>query len=108
KKFGVTDFVNSSNCGDKTVSQIIIEMTDGGADYCFECVGLTSMIQEAYASSRQGWGKTVVLGYDLSGKPLTLSSYEVLHSGKSITGSLFGGLKPKHDVPILIKRCMDK
>ncbi|PWA68205.1 Alcohol dehydrogenase-like 7 [Artemisia annua] len=108
KKFGVTDFVNSRNCGDKTVSQIIIEMTDGGADYCFECVGLTSMIQEAYASSRQGWGKTVVLGYDLSGEPLTLSSYEVLHSGKSITGSLFGGLKPKHDVLILIKRYMDK
>lgn len=108
KKFGVTDFVNSRNCGDRTVSQIIIEMTDGGADYCFECVGLTSSIHEAYASSRKGWGKTVVLGYDLSGEPLTLSSYEVLHSGKSITGSLFGGLKPKHDVPILIKRYMDK
>lgn len=108
KKFGVTDFVNSRNRGDKTVSQIIIEMTDGGADYCFECVGLTSSIHEAHASSRKGWGKTVVLGYDLSGEPLTLSSYEVLHSGKSITGSLFGGLKPKHDVPILINRYMDK
>ncbi|XP_071733068.1 alcohol dehydrogenase-like 7 isoform X2 [Rutidosis leptorrhynchoides] len=108
KKFGVTDFVNSRNCGDKTVSQVIIEMTGGGADYCFECVGVTSLMQEAYASSRKGWGKTVVLGFDQQAEMLTLSSYEVLHSGKSITGSLFGGLKPKADIPLLIKRYMDK
>nr|XP_043638717.1 alcohol dehydrogenase-like 7 [Erigeron canadensis] len=109
KKFGVTDFVNSRNCGNKTVSQVITEMTDGGADYCFECAGLTSLMQEAYASSRRGWGKTVVLGYDQQpGAMLNLSSFEVLHSGKIITGSLFGGLKPKWDIPILIQRYMNK
>ncbi|KAJ0896734.1 putative alcohol dehydrogenase [Helianthus annuus] len=53
KKFGVTDFVNSRNCGDKPVSEIIIEMTDGGADYCFECVGSTTLVHEAYASCRK-------------------------------------------------------
>ncbi|XP_023765777.1 alcohol dehydrogenase-like 7 isoform X1 [Lactuca sativa] len=108
KKFGVTDFVNPRNIGDKTVSQVIIEMTDGGADYCFECVGLTSLVHEAYAASRKGWGKTVILGVDQPEAMLTLSSFEVLHSGKSIMGSLFGGLKPKSDIPVLIKRCMDK
>lgn len=56
----------------------------------------------------QGWGKTVVLGVDKPGTQLSFSSFEILLSGKTITGSLFGGLKAKHDIPILIKRYMDK
>lgn len=108
KRFGVTEFVNSKNCGDKSVSQIIIDMTDGGADYCFECVGLASLVQEAYACCRKGWGKTIVLGVDQPGSQLSLSSFEVLHSGKILMGSLFGGLKAKSDIPILLKRYMDK
>ncbi|CAI9296373.1 unnamed protein product [Lactuca saligna] len=108
KKFGVTDFVNSRNIGDKTVSQIITEMTDGGADYCFECVGLTSLVHEAYASTRKGWGKTVVVGLDDPSSMLTLSTFELLYSGKSLMGSFFGGLKPKTDINILGKRYMDK
>ncbi|XP_042989045.1 alcohol dehydrogenase-like 7 isoform X2 [Carya illinoinensis] len=53
KKFGVTEFVNAGDCGNKTVSQVIKETTGGGADYCFECVGLASLVQEAYASCRK-------------------------------------------------------
>lgn len=108
KAFGVTDFVNSTSCGEKRVSQIINEMTDGGADYCFECVGKSSLVEEAYASCRKGWGKTIVLGVDKPGAQLTFTSFEVLHSGKTLSGSLFGGLKPKADIPILAKRYMDK
>lgn len=108
KKFGVTEFVNSLSCGEKPVSQVINEMTDGGADYCFECVGMASLVHEAYACCRKGWGKTVVLGVDKPGTRLSLSSFEVLHTGKTLTGSLFGGLKPKSDIPLLVKRYMDK
>ncbi|KAI3778475.1 hypothetical protein L2E82_07808 [Cichorium intybus] len=108
KKFGVTDFVNSRNIGDKSVSQVIIEMTGEGADYCFECVGFTSLVHEAYACCRKGWGKTVVVGLDNPTAMLTLSSFELLYSGKSIMGSFFGGLKPKTDIHILGKRYMDK
>ncbi|KAL7155580.1 hypothetical protein ABFS83_03G084800 [Erythranthe nasuta] len=108
KKFGVTDFVDSKNCGEKRVSQIVNEMTGGGADYCFECVGKASLVEEAYSCCRKGWGKTVVLGVDQPGSKLTFSSHEVLHGGKTLMGSLFGGLKPKSDIPILIKRYMDK
>lgn len=53
KKFGVTEFINSGECENKSVSQVIIEMTGGGADYCFECVGMASLVQEAYASCRK-------------------------------------------------------
>ncbi|XP_021732274.1 alcohol dehydrogenase-like 7, partial [Chenopodium quinoa] len=109
KKFGVTDFINPNNCEDnKTVSQIICEMTDGGADYCFECVGNVTLVQEAYASCRKGWGKTIVLGVDKPDAQLSLLSMDVLLSGKSIKGSIYGGLKAKSDVPILVKRYLDK
>ncbi|KAH1211668.1 Alcohol dehydrogenase-like 7 [Glycine max] len=84
------------------------EMTGGGADYCFECVGMATLVQEAYASCRKGWGKAIVLGVEKPGSMLSLSCNEVLHSGKSLVGCLFGGLKPKSDVPILLKRYMDK
>ncbi|KAB1201720.1 Alcohol dehydrogenase-like 7 [Morella rubra] len=155
KKFGITDFVNPGNCGDKSVSQVVNEMTGGGADYCFECIGLPSLVTQAYFCCRnvaegarlcgatkiigvdvnpdkvvigkkfgvtdfvdargcenksvsQGWGKTIVLGVDKPGATLSLSSFDVLHNGKSLMGSLFGGLKAKSDIPILLKRYLDK
>ncbi|XP_038885201.1 alcohol dehydrogenase-like 7 [Benincasa hispida] len=108
KKFGVTEFVNSKTLGDKSVSQVIIEMTDGGADYCFECVGAASLVQEAFTCCRQGWGKTIVLGVDKPGTVLNFSSYDILHRGKTIMGSLFGGTKPKSDIPTLLKWYTDK
>ncbi|CAB4296073.1 unnamed protein product [Prunus armeniaca] len=108
KKFGLTDFVDPANCENKSVSEVIIEMTGGGADYCFECVGLASLVQEAYACCRKGWGKTVVLGVDRPGSRVSLPSGEILHGGKNLMGSLFGGLKPKSDIPLLLNRYMDK
>lgn len=55
----------------------------------------------------QGWGKTVLLGVEMHGSPLTLSPYEI-QTGRSITGSMFGGLKPKSDIPLLAKKYLDK
>ncbi|XP_041021658.1 alcohol dehydrogenase-like 2 isoform X1 [Juglans microcarpa x Juglans regia] len=108
KKFGVTDFVNPATCtAEKPVSEVIKEMTDGGADYCFECIGLASIMQDAFKSSREGWGKTVIIGVEMHGSPLTISPYELLR-GKSVIGSFFGGLKPKSDIPLLIKKYLDK
>ncbi|XP_048226795.1 alcohol dehydrogenase-like 7 isoform X2 [Ricinus communis] len=104
KKFGVTEFVSAGDLGNKSASQVINEMTGGGADYCFECVGLASLVREAYSCCRKGWGKTIVLGVDKPGAQLSLSSFDVLHSGKILTGSLFGGLKAKSDIPVLLKR----
>ncbi|XP_042507357.1 alcohol dehydrogenase-like 7 [Macadamia integrifolia] len=108
KKFGVTDFVNPSDSGNKPIHEVIAEMTAGGADYCFECVGLASVVSQAFASCRKGWGKTIVVGVDKPGSQLTFSSYEVLHFGKTIMGSMFGDIKPKTDIPILVKSYLDK
>lgn len=55
----------------------------------------------------QGWGKTVILGVEMHGCPLSIDARELLY-GKSIIGSVFGGTKPKEDIPILAKKYLDK
>uniref|UniRef100_A0ACD5YX10 Uncharacterized protein n=1 Tax=Avena sativa TaxID=4498 RepID=A0ACD5YX10_AVESA len=108
KRMGITDFINPDDTGGKTVSEVIMEMTGGGADYCFECIGSTSVMAEAFKSSRTGWGKTIVLG--VSGgavAPISIPSHDLLR-GRSVVGSLFGGLKPKSDIPILAQKYLDK
>ncbi|CDP04608.1 unnamed protein product [Coffea canephora] len=109
KKVGVTHYLNPTDLGGKSASEVILEMTDGlGADYCFECVGLPSLGQEAFTCCRKGWGKTVILGVDKPDSQLILNSLVNSHSGKSITGVQYGGLKPNIDIPILAKRYLDK
>ncbi|PUZ42455.1 hypothetical protein GQ55_9G583800 [Panicum hallii var. hallii] len=107
KKFGVTHFINPKELGEKPVSQVIVEMTDGGADYCFECIGLAALMNDAFLSSREGWGKTIILGVEMHGAPLSIPSRQILH-GKSVIGSMFGGVKPKQDIPILADKYLNK
>ncbi|XP_052146309.1 alcohol dehydrogenase-like 2 [Oryza glaberrima] len=107
KEFGVTDFVNPSQLGDKSVSEVINAMTDGGADYSFECIGISSVMTEAVRSTKSGRGKTIILGVEKDSQPLCLPSFEFLF-GKCVMGSLFGGAKPKTDIPILAEKCMNK
>lgn len=107
KKFGLTDFINPSELGNRSVSEVINEMTGGGADYSFECVGVASVMTDAFRSTKPGRGKTVILGVEKDGKPVCLPSIEFLF-GKCVMGSLFGGIKPKTDIPILAEKCMNK
>ncbi|CAN1233796.1 Alcohol dehydrogenase-like 2 [Linum perenne] len=107
KKFGLTDFINPKTIGEKSVSEVIKEMTDGGADYCFECIGLASLMTDAFSSSREGWGKTVIVGIEMHGSPLLVNPYELVR-GRSISGTYFGGLKPRTDISILAKKYLDK
>lgn len=53
RKFGVTDFIDPKSCGEKKISEAIKELTDGGADYCFECIGSATVMQDASESTRQ-------------------------------------------------------
>ncbi|KAG0545849.1 hypothetical protein BDA96_02G397600 [Sorghum bicolor] len=107
KRLGITDFVNPNETGGKAVSEVITEMTGGGADYCFECVGSTSLMAEAFKSSRKGWGKTIILGTDAGAAPFSISSSDIKR-GRSVTGGLLGGIKPKNDIPVLAQKYLDK
>lgn len=106
KEFGFTDFVNPTLCGDKKISEVIKKIAGGGVDYSFECVGITSVLSEAFISTRTGTGKTVALGINPAA-PTELHSFD-LFRGKHVCGSLFGGLKPKLDIPVLVDRYLKK
>lgn len=107
RKLGVTDFIDPTTLGDKKISEVIKELTDGGADYCFECIGLTSVMRDAFESSREGWGRTIILGVEGQGNPLSLNCREMM-KGRGVIGSLFGGVKAKSDIPSFAQMYMNK
>ncbi|KAM5552275.1 CYP enzymes assisting alcohol dehydrogenase-like [Rosa sericea] len=111
--FGLTDFINPDNHQsehdqdhDKSVSKLIKDSTDGmGVDYCFECTGVASFINEALEATKMGKGTAVVIG--TSGATTVQIDSLSLMSGRTLKGSVFGGLKAKTDLPILINKCMN-
>lgn len=100
KAFGVTDLLNPSDYNEP-IAQVIKRMTDGGADFAFECIGDTGMITTALQSCCDGWGLTVTLGVPKV-KPEITAHYGLLLTGRTLTGSLLGGWKPKSDLPSLV------
>ncbi|XP_059647234.1 alcohol dehydrogenase-like 6 isoform X3 [Cornus florida] len=106
KAFGVTDYVNPNDFNEP-IQQVIKRITDGGADYSFECVGDTGMITTALQSCCDGWGVTVTLGVPKV-KPEITAHYGLFLSGRTLKGSLFGGWKPKSDLPSLVDMYLRK
>ncbi|WVZ58201.1 hypothetical protein U9M48_008490 [Paspalum notatum var. saurae] len=105
KEMGVTDFIDSKTC-DKPVHEVIREMTNGGVDYSFECTGLNEVLREAFVSTHDGWGLTVVLGIHATPKMMPLHPME-LFDGRRITGSVFGDFKGKSQLPDLVDKCIN-
>ncbi|KAK3001687.1 hypothetical protein RJ639_020413 [Escallonia herrerae] len=84
----ITDFSNPKDLGEP-VHEKIREMTKGGVDYSFECAGNLEVLREAFLSTHDGWGLTVVLGIHPTPRMLPLHPME-LFDGRRITGSVFG------------------
>ncbi|XP_028768517.1 alcohol dehydrogenase-like 6 isoform X1 [Neltuma alba] len=106
KAFGVTEVVNP-NSFDEPIVQVIKRMSNGGADFSFECVGDTDMITTALQSCCDGWGLTVTLGVPKV-KPEMSAHYALLLMGRTLKGSLYGGWKPKSDLPSLVEKYVNK
>jgi len=102
---GVTDFIDSKAC-DKPVHEVIREMTDGGVDCSFECTGINDVLREAFLSTHDGWGLTVVLGIHATPKMMPLHPME-LFDGRRITGCVFGDFKGKSQLPDLVDKFMN-
>ncbi|XP_010933295.2 alcohol dehydrogenase-like 6 isoform X1 [Elaeis guineensis] len=102
KAFGVTEYINPDECNEP-VQQVVKRMTDGGADFSFECVGDTGIVSTALQSCCDGWGLTVTLGVPKM-RPEVSAHYALLLSGRTLKGSLFGGWKPKSDLPQLAEK----
>ncbi|XP_020220372.1 alcohol dehydrogenase-like 6 [Cajanus cajan] len=106
KAFGVTEVVDPNSCKEP-IAQVIKRITDGGADFSFECVGDTDMITTALQSCCDGWGTAVTLGVPKV-KPEMSAHYGLLLMGRTLKGSLFGGWKPKSDLPSLVEKYINK
>ncbi|XP_047975020.1 8-hydroxygeraniol oxidoreductase-like [Salvia hispanica] len=104
--FGVTDFVNPKHSG-KPISQLILEATDGlGVDYCFECTGVASVINEATASTKMGVGETLLIGFPPERK-VELNLVPMIF-GRTLKGTNFGGVKIHSDLPKIVEKCINK
>ncbi|KAJ7554847.1 hypothetical protein O6H91_05G012700 [Diphasiastrum complanatum] len=106
KKFGVTDFLNPLEY-DKPISEVIKELTEGGVDYAIECIGNTQLMEAAFASIHDGYGKTVITGLDSATKRVIFNPVEFLF-GRVLTGSFFGGYKGKSQLGDLVQKYMNK
>lgn len=106
KAFGITEFINPNDCNEP-IQQVIKRITGGGADYSFECIGDTRMISTALQSCCDGWGLTVTLGVPKV-DPVISAHYGLFLSGRTLKGSLFGGWKPKSELPSLVNMYIQK
>ncbi|XP_019168626.1 PREDICTED: alcohol dehydrogenase-like 3 [Ipomoea nil] len=101
---GITHFINPKEL-DKPVHEAIHEMTGGGVHYSFECVGDLDVFRDAFLSTSDGWGLTVILGIHTSPRMLSLHPME-LFDGRRVVGSVFGDFKGKSQLPHFAKQCM--
>ncbi|KAL2339941.1 hypothetical protein Fmac_007881 [Flemingia macrophylla] len=83
QRFGVTHFVNPSDCKEKSVNEVIKEMTNGGADYCFECIGLASLMADAFNSCRDKLNLDDFISHEVSFEDIN-KDFDYLLEGKSL------------------------
>uniref|UniRef100_A0A7N0T7W7 Alcohol dehydrogenase n=1 Tax=Kalanchoe fedtschenkoi TaxID=63787 RepID=A0A7N0T7W7_KALFE len=104
KLMGITDFLNPKEV-EVPIYDKIKELTQGGVDYSFECAGNLDVLRNAFLSTHDGWGLTVVLGIHPSPRLLPLHPME-LFDGRKIVATTFGDFKPKTQLPHFAKQCM--
>src|SRR6266702_8874990 len=107
RKFGMTHFVNPETLEGKDLVAHLVELTDGGADYSFECVGNTRLMRQALECCHRGWGKSVIIGVAGSGQEIATRPFQLV-TGRHWMGTAFGGAKGRRDVPKIVDWYMDK
>jgi S-(hydroxymethyl)glutathione dehydrogenase/alcohol dehydrogenase len=101
RRFGATEFVNPSEV--KDLAQAIIDRTDGGVDYSFECVGNVELMGQALACTQRGWGQSIIIGVAGAGEQIHARPF-LLVTGRSWRGSAFGGTKGRTQLPGFVDR----
>src|SRR5579883_1053408 len=107
RKFDMTHFVNPKDLGDKDLVAHLVELTDGGADYSFECVGNTKLMRQALECCHRGWGKSVIIGVAGAGQEIATRPFQLV-TGRHWMGTAFGGAKGRRDVPKIVDWYMDR
>jgi S-(hydroxymethyl)glutathione dehydrogenase/alcohol dehydrogenase len=104
KKLGATDCINPKDY-DKPIQEVIVEMTDGGVEYSFECIGNVDVMRSALECCHKGWGESVVIGVAGAGKEISTRPFQLV-TGRVWRGSAFGGVKGRSELPAIVERYM--
>jgi S-(hydroxymethyl)glutathione dehydrogenase/alcohol dehydrogenase len=105
RMLGATDFVNPKNY-DQPIQDVIVDLTDGGADYSFECVGNVNLMRSALECCHKGWGESVIIGVAGAGQEISTRPFQLV-TGRVWRGTAFGGVKGRSELPGYVDNYME-
>jgi S-(hydroxymethyl)glutathione dehydrogenase/alcohol dehydrogenase len=105
EQFGMTHFVNPNEISGDLVAHLV-ELTGGGADYSFECIGNTNVMRTALECCHKGWGESIIIGVAGAGQEISTRPFQLV-TGRSWRGTAFGGARGRTDVPKIVDWYMD-
>ena len=104
RKFGMTHFLNPKE--HENIVDAIVQLTDGGADYSFECIGNTTTMRQALECCHKGWGQSFIIGVAAAGEEISTRPFQLV-TGRQWKGSAFGGARGRTDVPKIVDWYME-
>ena len=104
RMLGATDFVNPKNY-DQPIQDVIVDLTDGGADYSFECVGNVDLMRSALECCHKGWGESVIIGVAGAGQEISTRPFQLV-TGRVWRGTAFGGVRGRTELPGYVDQYM--
>jgi S-(hydroxymethyl)glutathione dehydrogenase/alcohol dehydrogenase len=107
KRFGMTDYINPDEVGRDKVVQAIVDLTGGGADFSFECIGNVATMRQALECCHRGWGESVIIGVAGAGQEIATRPFQLV-TGRVWRGTAFGGARGRTDVPRIVDWYMEK
>jgi S-(hydroxymethyl)glutathione dehydrogenase/alcohol dehydrogenase len=105
ERFGMTDFVNPADVKGDVVARLV-DVTKGGADYSFECIGSVQAMRQALECAHRGWGVSVIIGVAPSGAEIATRPFQLV-TGRTWKGTAFGGARGRTDVPKIVDWYME-
>lgn len=105
KKLGATDFVNPKDY-DKPIQEVIVDLTEGGVDYSFECVGNVNLMRAALECCHKGWGESIIIGVAGAGEEISTRPFQLV-TGRVWRGTAFGGVKGRTELPGYVDQYME-
>ena len=105
-KFGMTHYVNPDEVGRDKVVQALVDLTGGGADFSFECIGNVNTMRQALECCHRGWGESIIIGVAPAGAEISTRPFQLV-TGRVWKGSAFGGARGRTDVPKIVDWYMD-
>ena len=106
RTFGMTHFVNPDSVGRDKVVEAIVDVTGGGADFSFECIGNVATMRQALECCHRGWGESIVIGVAGAGQEISTRPFQLV-TGRVWRGTAFGGARGRTDVPKIVDWYMD-